>query len=321
MNIGIIGSSSISEKFCNAVIEQINLGVDISLTANYSRNLDNALAFAAKFSIEKSFDNKIEMFEEIDLVYIATPNRIHFDDVKLALLNDTHVIVEKPITVSKELTKQLFDLASERNLVLVEAIKTCSMNTYLDLVSNLNQLGNVQSFRFNMMRNYGNFPTNQTYPNIYRADMDGGVIADLGSYALFPLIDFVLPNYESSEIEFNAINLNYGLDVEVDTVIRVIANQIHGLITLSMRNQDNSLSYIYFEHGYVTIDSLSQFNKLSYYDNHDNLIRVVNRDDCHLMASELLHTLHLIEGGINQSEIMNSSKSILVSELIERLRA
>ncbi|WOO86478.1 Gfo/Idh/MocA family oxidoreductase [Mollicutes bacterium LVI A0039] len=323
IKIGIIGSSSISEKFCLAVREQINEGHDIELHANYSRRMSTAQAFAAKFEIHTSYDNKVEMLKTVDLVYIATPNRMHYADVKLALSNNTHVLVEKPMTTTTAQTSELFDLAQDRNLVLVEAIKTCSMNTYQHILLNSNLIGDTTSFRLNMMRAYEHFPTadDPQKANVFRREMEGGVINDLGSYALFPLIDCIYPQTDVTHINFKPLISNFGLDVDTEAIISVAADnhQAHGLITLSMKNRDDSLSYIYGSSGYLTIDSISQFNHVKYYDLEHNLILDVKRDNSHLMSTELLHTIELIKTHQLQSNIHAHEKSLKVAALIEQI--
>lgn len=322
MKIGIIGSSSISHKFCDAVNAQIKSGVDISLHANYSRNIDTAISFAKTHNIKLSLDNKLQMLETVDLVYIATPNKLHYQDVKLALENNTHVLVEKPITTTAEQTRMLFSLAKERNLILVEAIKTCTMNTYKHLSEHLQKIGKIKSFRLNVMREYQNFPKPQEtqIANIFRGDMEGGVITDLGSYALFPLIDFIYKDQNPSEINLQAITYNKHLDVPCEAFIHTTAtsSDISGLITLSMITEDNSMSYINGEFGYITIDSLTQFNQIKYYDLEHNLLQSVNRDDIHLMGTELLYTLDLISGNV-KNDNTDAKRSLSVAKLIETL--
>ncbi|WOO88335.1 Gfo/Idh/MocA family oxidoreductase [Mollicutes bacterium LVI A0078] len=319
IKIGIIGSSLISDKFCTAVLES---DLDVVLEANYSRSIERAKQFGDKYNVRLNFDSKSEMLKVVDMVYIATPNSLHYEDVKQALIAGVHVLVEKPMTVTSAQTEELFDLARDNNLVLVEAIKTCSMNTYQSGLQLLDKIGEVKSFRFNMMREYGNFPTDEdNVANIYRSDMDGGVVADLGSYALFPVIDFIYPNADSEDIKLQSFANNEGLDVDVDITARLFCTTCkkRGLITLSMHTEDNSPSYIYGTDGFITIDSLSQFNTIKVYDNNQHLIETINRTNEHLMASELKHTIELINSDMLESSIHNKYKSVKVAKLLEAL--
>lgn len=325
LKIGIIGSSTISEKFCDCVNQLANYKQGIILTANYSRDIERAKSFANKFNIANSYDSKVEMFKTIDLVYIATPNKLHYEDVKLALSNRVNVICEKPLTTTAKQCEELYDLAGEGNLLLVEAIKTCPMNTYRSLLENLHLIGDIKSFRLNMMRSYGNLPTKdaQYIPNIYNKELEGGVIADLGSYALFPLIDFIYPDTKAEDLIIETIKYNSHLDVEIDITSKVRAkdNNITGLITLSMETGDNTPTYIYGENGYITIDSLSQFNTVKFFNTDDEVIKTVYRDDNHLMTTEVISCFEMINNNEHSNSTFNKEKSLKVATIIEMMRA
>lgn len=324
MKLGIIGSSLISEKLCATVHHLIDQDVDIELTANYSRNLSKAQAFANAQHIATSYDNKLAMLKVVDAVYIATPNSCHYEDIKLCLEHGCHVLIEKPMTISADQTTELFDLAKQSNLILMEAIKTCSMNTYQHLLNNIETIGEITSFHLNMMRAYENFPTenNQTIANIYRQQMQGGVIADLGSYALFPLIDFIYPNLQPEQLTTVSFKDSANLDVEVNinTQISSVASNISGKITLAMNEADDTLSTITGTEGYITIDSLSQFNQIRYYDNNHKLLHWINRPQEPLMTTELLHFIAMINDNNLVTTSHSPQKSIKVAKLIEILQ-
>jgi predicted dehydrogenase len=55
----------------------------------------------------------------VDAVVIATPVSTHFRLAKQALLNNRHVMIEKPLTSSTEEALELIELAEKRNLVLM----------------------------------------------------------------------------------------------------------------------------------------------------------------------------------------------------------
>lgn len=50
-----------------------------------------------------------------DLVVITTPNHLHVEQTEQALLANSHVLVEKPFTLSAEEAQRLVDLAAEQN--------------------------------------------------------------------------------------------------------------------------------------------------------------------------------------------------------------
>ena len=62
-----------------------------------------------------------EMIEDpqVDAVVIATPVASHFKLAKESLLNNKHVLVEKPMTTSTKEAKDLIEIAKEKNRILM----------------------------------------------------------------------------------------------------------------------------------------------------------------------------------------------------------
>ena len=58
---------------------------------------------------------------EVEAIYIATPNALHYENCKLCLEQGKHVLCEKPFTIDPEQAQQLYRLAEEKHLFLMEA--------------------------------------------------------------------------------------------------------------------------------------------------------------------------------------------------------
>ncbi len=58
---------------------------------------------------------------EVEAVYIATPNNLHYENCRMCLEAGKHVLCEKPFTLSTEQAQELFDLAEEKGLFIMEA--------------------------------------------------------------------------------------------------------------------------------------------------------------------------------------------------------
>ena len=87
-----------------------------------SRDLGRAEAFACEHGAEAAFGDYGEMLDsaELDAIYIAVPNSLHPEWVRKALEAGKHVMCEKPLALSAAEARELFDLASERGLLLME---------------------------------------------------------------------------------------------------------------------------------------------------------------------------------------------------------
>ncbi|MFQ9248755.1 MAG: Gfo/Idh/MocA family protein [Clostridium paraputrificum] len=93
IKFGIIGTSNISHWFLDGAKEC----KDFELVGVYSRSLSKAKEFGKQYRAKIFFDNLEEMAkcEEIDAIYIASPNAIHASQAILCMNNKKHVLVEK----------------------------------------------------------------------------------------------------------------------------------------------------------------------------------------------------------------------------------
>ena len=76
------------------------------------KNLSHIVFFTKHKS---EYTSKIE---NVDWVFIATPDQTHYNIVKQCLNKGVNVFCEKPTTLSYQETKNLFDLADSKNLKL-----------------------------------------------------------------------------------------------------------------------------------------------------------------------------------------------------------
>ena len=58
-----------------------------------------------------------------DLVVIATPHNLHYEQTKLALSRGCHVVVEKPLSLFYDEAEQLVDLAKQKGKLLVVGLQ------------------------------------------------------------------------------------------------------------------------------------------------------------------------------------------------------
>ena len=121
LRFGILSTASIVPRFLKAARETDELQV----TALASRNLEKAREKAKEWDIPLAFGSYEELLRapEIDAVYIATINNHHGRYARQALEAGKHVLCEKPFVTSEEEVHQLFALAREKGLFLMEAQK------------------------------------------------------------------------------------------------------------------------------------------------------------------------------------------------------
>ena len=121
---GIVGLGTIAHEFAESFNQETS-----ELTAVASRTSEKAENFAHRYNIPKAYGSYQEMLDdaEIDIVYIAVPNRQHIDHILAALEAGKHVLCEKAITMNK---KELADA-----MRLAEAMTIFNMPLYQQLRS------------------------------------------------------------------------------------------------------------------------------------------------------------------------------------------
>lgn len=101
----------------------------------------------AREDIKKITDKYEDFLNCVDAVYIRSLPKNHYNHIKLALEKDKHVLCESPLTIDKEQSEELLRLAEDKNLILMEAIKTAYATAYsrLLLLIKAGKIGKVAS--------------------------------------------------------------------------------------------------------------------------------------------------------------------------------
>lgn len=79
-------------------------------------------------------DSYEEMLGAVEAVYVHSHPSLHYEQVRQALEAGRHVLCESPIAMTVEEARTLFGLARERNLVLMEALRTAFSVGYARLL-------------------------------------------------------------------------------------------------------------------------------------------------------------------------------------------
>lgn len=193
LNFGIIGTSDISHKF----ISSAHLSKYLQLSAIFSRKLETALSFSTNYENVKLYTEWIKFLSApIDLVYIASPNALHFEQAKAVLMAGKHAIVEKPMVSTPQELAQLRQIAQENGVFLFEAARNYHEEA-ISIIKDFLKDKTVWGANFSYAKYSSKMPdllAGQT-PNIFSTDFSGGALMDLGVYTLYTAIGlFGRPN-------------------------------------------------------------------------------------------------------------------------------
>lgn len=193
LNFGIIGTSDISHKF----ISSAHLSKYLQLSAIFSRKLETAMSFSTNYENVKLYTEWIKFLSApIDLVYIASPNALHFEQAKAVLMAGKHAIVEKPMVSTPQELAQLRQIAKENGVFLFEAARNYHEEA-ISIIKDFLKDKTVWGANFSYAKYSSKMPdllAGQT-PNIFSTDFSGGALMDLGVYTLYTAIGlFGRPN-------------------------------------------------------------------------------------------------------------------------------
>ena len=146
-NFGIMGPGNIA----NRVAKGILCSEKANLYAVASRNEEHAKAFAEKYAVERAYGSYEAMLEDknVDIVYICTPNALHYEQILLCLSYGKHVVCEKPLVENEEQVRSVFEEARRCGCFLMEAEKTMftPLNTTLKEMISQGMIGRLQAIR------------------------------------------------------------------------------------------------------------------------------------------------------------------------------
>ena len=143
MKLGIVGTGTIAEE----VLPQLpGWSWQVSALCGTPRSKEKVAELCGQYRIPVGYTDYAAMLREadVDAVYVAVPNFLHFDFVKQALESGRHVIVEKPMTSNYREAEHLAELAQEKKQFLFEAITTRYLPNYEKLREWLPRVGTVK---------------------------------------------------------------------------------------------------------------------------------------------------------------------------------
>lgn len=182
MKWGIMATGSIAQKFASTVNRMTDEGEILQAVA--SRTKESAENFARQHRIPEVFDSYKAMAESdsVDVIYIATPNNMHYENVKMCLLAGKHVLCEKPFTTSVAQAQELYALAEEKGLFLMEGFWI----RFLPVLQKMQELikeGKLGEIRY-IRSEYGFVAKGDRKVRKFNPQLGGGALLDIGIYNL-----------------------------------------------------------------------------------------------------------------------------------------
>lgn len=204
LRIGMIGTGRITQRFVGAYKEVPY----VALTAIYNPHEGSAGYFVEKHQLKdtEAFDDLTGFWGKVDAVYIAAPHETHYTYAKQALSAGKHVLCEKPMCLEGGEAVELYQLARERHLILMEAIKTAYCPGFQGILKLIEsgKIGAVHDVEACFTR-LGNASLREVWDT-----ESGGSFTEFGTYSLLPIVKLL--GTESCEAYYWSLPARTGVD-------------------------------------------------------------------------------------------------------------
>lgn len=214
VKIGIVGAGRIAKRFP----KEASVVSAIKITHVYDIDPARADALVSESKSEKTNMVSSPSFEElvdaVDAVYIATPHLCHYEQTKYALEHKKHVLCETPMVLKEEQARELFKIAEENNVILMEANKTAHCPAFNHLITMIKSglIGEVVDIEASESKVWGDPTLRELDPK-----QAGGSFYEMGSYPLLPIIKLMGTGYENLNLYSRMEN---GVDIYTKGVMR-----------------------------------------------------------------------------------------------------
>ena len=208
-----VGTGRIAERF----VAEARYASGLIVTSAYNPDIESVNDFkknCSEYEIDMYTDNYDEFLEKIDAIYIASTHETHYEYAKKALKKGKHVLCEKPLAFTRVESIELYDLAKEQGVVLMEAIKAAYCPGFQQLL-NVVQSGKIGEIK----------DVEACFSRIARVESRerkdpkyGGAFLEYGGNALMPIIKILGRDYES--VTFDSLNNELGTDDYTKVQIR-----------------------------------------------------------------------------------------------------
>ena len=183
MKLAIIGSGMIVKEFLT--ISHNIKGLELEAICGRAASKEKLNDLKNEYGINNIFYDYTKLLNSnVDTVYIALPNNLHFEYAKKALEANKNVIIEKPITTNYKEALILSKLARERKLFIFEAITTQYLPNYKKIKELVHTLGDIKIVQCNYSQyssRYNSFKEGNILP-AFDPKCAGGALMDLNIY-------------------------------------------------------------------------------------------------------------------------------------------
>ncbi|MDR0830065.1 MAG: Gfo/Idh/MocA family oxidoreductase [Prevotellaceae bacterium] len=310
-NWGIIGAGRIARKF----IDGLKMLPNANLYAIASTSEERAENYKAEYGFEKAYYSYNQMVEDknLDIVYVATTNNLHFEHTMLCLEHNKAVLCEKPFASDFQQVKTMIETAQERKVFLMEALWSRFIPSMIEFKRQVESgiLGKISVLNcsFGFRREFD--------PNdrVYALELGGGSLPDIGIYPIFLSI-YLFGKPE--KIQVMSLLSPTGSD---STAVFTFCHKNREISQLSSSFDaclDNNAK-VFGEKGALILNrSFHTPTTITLRDNHGNRTKIPVQNIGNGYNYEAAEVMRCLDAGLTQSEGMPHAFSLDMIEVLDK---
>ena len=313
MKWGIISTGTIAHNFAKTVAA---MGGETEVYAVASRSKESAQAFADQYGIKKAYASYEELVNDdnVDIVYVATPHSLHYENMILCLEHGKNILCEKSFTVTAEQARKIYNLAKEKNLFVMEGFWT----KYLPIYREVEKLiGNGVIGDINMVTAQYGYCTARTNRKFDPA-LAGGTLLDIGVYAIG--FAAMILGYQPKSIQ-SLVKLNdVGTD-EYSTILMQYENGAIAQLTTAIKTTIPVLGCVYGSKGYLNIPEFKNPKQFQVVLNDGTSYTIEKEVEINGFEYEIREAEKCLLENRQYSQILTPDQSVSVMNIMDQVRA
>lgn len=307
--MGIIGTGRIARRF----VPESKVVNGIEVVSVLNPDAREAEKFQQDFALESWHEDFDSFIQCVDAVYVASPHQTHYDYCRRALEAGRHVLCEIPFVLSAAEARELYALAEEKQLVLLEASKTAHCPGFMHLVTLVKSgiIGDVVDVKASLSKMV-DAPTREL-----DAEQAGGSVTEHGPLTLMAVIKLL--GRQMTGVSFRS-RMQYGVDVFTKGIIDFPHATASVTLGIGVKTEGNLV--VSGTKGYVYVPApwwLTDYFEVRYEDQTKNRKFFYSYDGDGLRY-EIQEFVSMLVNGRMSSYRLRRRESIAIAEVIEKYR-
>lgn len=257
------------------------------------RSEEKAKELVEQYALSGSFTDYEELLgTDVDTIYVALPNHLHFEYAKKAMEAGKNAIIEKPVTSNVEEFRELIAISEEQDVMLIEAVNVHHLPAFLSIKENISKVGAMKIASLNYSQyssRYDAFKAGEILP-AFDPSKSGGALMDLNVYNIHTVIGLF---GKPEKVSYQA-NVEKGIDtsgiltMEYDDfqAVCIGAKDCKAPVTITLQGDE----------GYIRISSpVNELRQYELSDNAGNVQTFTTEEGRHRMYYEFKEFIPMIE--------------------------